>query len=98
MPRQPTTSEKHMARARKNDTSAEPAEEIRQSRIPDDMPSPSDRSPEEEEIRRRAYELYLQRGSEGDDLSDWLRAEDEYRGGSARPSQSPQADEPRLEA
>jgi hypothetical protein len=30
----------------------------------------------EEEIRRRAYELYLSRGgANGDDLSDWLEAE-----------------------
>ena len=32
----------------------------------------------EEEIRRRAYELYLARGCEdGYDLDDWLRAEGE---------------------
>jgi hypothetical protein len=33
-----------------------------------------------EEIRERAYELYLNRGSgHGDDVSDWLRAESELR-------------------
>jgi hypothetical protein len=34
----------------------------------------------EEQIRRRAYELYLQRGdAPGDELQDWLRAEIELR-------------------
>jgi hypothetical protein len=32
----------------------------------------------EERIRRRAYELYLQRGNEsGSELDDWLQAEEE---------------------
>jgi hypothetical protein len=35
----------------------------------------------EEQIRMRAYELFLERGSEpNDDLGDWLQAEREYRG------------------
>ena len=29
----------------------------------------------EEEIRRRAYEIYEQRGGPGHELEDWLRAE-----------------------
>ncbi len=34
----------------------------------------------EDEIRRRAYELYEQRGREdGHDVEDWLRAEKEIR-------------------
>jgi len=34
----------------------------------------------EEQIRRRAYELYVERGSEsGSELDDWLRAEEEIR-------------------
>lgn len=34
----------------------------------------------EQQIRERAYELYLQRGDlPGDELSDWLQAEREYR-------------------
>jgi hypothetical protein len=34
----------------------------------------------EERIRRRAYELYVQRGSQsGSELDDWLRAEEELR-------------------
>jgi len=35
----------------------------------------------EERIRRRAYELYVQRGSlAGSELEDWLRAEEEILG------------------
>jgi len=42
--------------------------------------SPIEILPLEERIRRRAYELYLQRGSEsGSDLDDWLQAEEEIR-------------------
>ena len=34
----------------------------------------------EQEIRRRAYEIFLERGSEpGHELSDWLQAERELR-------------------
>jgi len=34
--------------------------------------------PFEERIRRRAYELYVQRGNQsGSELSDWLQAEEE---------------------
>ena len=34
----------------------------------------------EEAIRRRAYELYLERGAEnGNAVEDWLQAEREYR-------------------
>ena len=34
----------------------------------------------DEEIRKRAYELYLERGGEnGDEVADWLRAESEQR-------------------
>jgi hypothetical protein len=36
------------------------------------------REPSEEEISRRAYELYLQRSAEpGKDVDDWMRAERE---------------------
>jgi hypothetical protein len=36
--------------------------------------------PSHEEIRRRAYEIYLERGSRsGDELDDWLRAERELQ-------------------
>lgn len=36
----------------------------------------------EEEIRRRAYELFEARGGEeGHELEDWLRAEEEIKGG-----------------
>ena len=34
----------------------------------------------EERIRRRAYELYVERGSQsGSELGDWLQAEEEMR-------------------
>jgi hypothetical protein len=34
-----------------------------------------------DEIRRRAYEIYLERGGgQGHDLEDWLRAEREFQG------------------
>ena len=37
--------------------------------------------PLEEQIRRRAHEIWLQRGGQdGSDLDDWLQAEQEIRG------------------
>jgi hypothetical protein len=40
----------------------------------------ADDASREEQIRMRAYELYLERGAEPDDgLEDWLRAEREFR-------------------
>jgi hypothetical protein len=34
----------------------------------------------DERVRRRAYELYVQRGNEsGSELDDWLQAEEELR-------------------
>jgi hypothetical protein len=39
----------------------------------------------EEEIRRRAYEIYEERGrQDGRDVEDWLRAEAEIRGTSVK--------------
>jgi hypothetical protein len=39
----------------------------------------SRRGPTEEEIRTRAYEIYLRRGgAHGHDLDDWFRAEREF--------------------
>ena len=36
--------------------------------------------PLEERIRRRAYELYVQRGNQsGSEMDDWLQAEEEIR-------------------
>jgi hypothetical protein len=41
---------------------------------------PQRRIVSEDDVRHRAYELYLQRGSTpGNDLSDWLQAERELR-------------------
>lgn len=40
----------------------------------------AERPADEEVIRARAYELYLERGDgSGDETDDWLRAEREYR-------------------
>ena len=42
--------------------------------------TPTETLPLEERIRRRAYELYLQRGNQpGSDLDDWFQAEEEIR-------------------
>ena len=46
--------------------------------------------PSEERIRERAYELYLSRNADGDELSDWLTAEQELTGSN---SQQPEAAE-----
>jgi Protein of unknown function (DUF2934) len=48
-------------------------------------PAPAKETPTEtlsleERIRRRAYELYLQRGNQpGSELDDWFQAEEEIR-------------------
>jgi hypothetical protein len=40
----------------------------------------ADHTPSHEEIRRRAYEIYLERGGlKGNELNDWLRAERELQ-------------------
>ena len=60
------------------------AQEPRHERIGDppqntDQP-PSRPAPSREEIERRAYDLYMQRGGrDGSDLDDWLAAEQELR-------------------
>lgn len=52
-------------------------------------------SPDEEQIRARAYELYRERGGgPSDQMEDWLRAEREYRergqqGGSTEGDETP---------
>ena len=41
---------------------------------------PPETFPLEERIRRRAYELYVQRGNQsGSEYDDWLQAEEEMR-------------------
>ena len=43
------------------------------------LPLPELRPPAEEAIRKRALEIYLERGGDGGDaLGDWLQAEREY--------------------
>lgn len=54
------------------------------------MPRPKDHTdperPTQEAIARRAYELFLQRGSvPGYELDDWLNAETELAAAAARP-------------
>jgi hypothetical protein len=42
------------------------------------LDSPTEALPVEEQIKSRAYELYVQRGNEsGSEMDDWLQAEDE---------------------
>lgn len=56
-----------------------------QSAVPRQSTVPRDDRVSDEEIRARAYELYLERGAEnGNDIEDWLRAENEYRQRSQR--------------
>ena len=46
-------------------------------------------SARDEEIRRRAYEIYLERGEQpGRDLDDWLQAERELKRGVLRRTQA----------
>lgn len=41
-------------------------------------PSPTENNPNQDEVARRAYELYQGRGGEpGHELEDWLNAEQE---------------------
>ncbi|MCU1334933.1 MAG: hypothetical protein JWO19_514 [Bryobacterales bacterium] len=51
--------------------------------MPAPAPAPESKVPTsslEERIRRRAYELYVQRGNQpGSDLDNWLQAEEEVR-------------------
>jgi hypothetical protein len=59
-----------------------PKKEIRtMKKVPHTKLAASDETPNiEDEIRRRAYELFEARGGEdGQDLDDWLRAEEEIR-------------------
>jgi Protein of unknown function (DUF2934) len=59
------------------------------------MPSTSKRVPSREAIERRAYEIYIERGSmEGNDVADWLAAEEELmaRAEEAEAAKAPAAD------
>ena len=56
--------------------------EIDMNREPGNAPPDSDADlrPDEDEIRRRAYQRYLERGGgDGQDFDDWLEAERELR-------------------
>jgi hypothetical protein len=59
------------------------------------MPSSNKRIPSHEAIERRAYEIYVDRGSaEGNEVADWLVAEEELmaRAEEAEAAKSPTAD------
>jgi hypothetical protein len=46
---------------------------------------PSENLSLEEQIQRRAYELYVERGNQsGSELDDWLQAEDEILAAASR--------------
>ncbi len=46
-------------------------------------------APRDEDIRRRAYEIYLERGEQpGRELDDWLQAERELEGGARSRAQA----------
>jgi hypothetical protein len=47
---------------------------------PDAVDTFANHAPNHDEIRRRAYEIYLERGAlPGRDLEDWLQAESEFQ-------------------
>ena len=46
-------------------------------------------APSEQSIRERAYEIYLSREGDGDELSDWLRAERELMGSNGQEREAP---------
>jgi len=53
----------------------------RAGRVKEGRPVHPPAAPSDEEVRRRAYELYRERGEEpGHELDDWTRAERELRG------------------
>jgi len=57
-----------------------PAITLSSSARPSTQAAPQRRNVTEDDVRLRAYELYLQRGATpGNDVSDWLQAERELR-------------------
>jgi hypothetical protein len=64
---------------RKKPSASSPLSEAIGALLTDESPARQDeRVPADDQIRTRAYELYLERGARpGDDLGDWLRAERE---------------------
>jgi hypothetical protein len=83
--------EKHMA---KQPSSAQPkprrSKEAAEAPPPDALgvqPGIQGHAPTEDDIRRRAYERYLERGGHhGTDFEDWLHAEQELKSGGSRAS------------
>jgi len=62
-------------RARVVSTAAKPRKSA--PRAPRAAKAPSEVRLDDDTIRVRAYEIYLQRGHHGDPMEDWLRAERE---------------------
>jgi hypothetical protein len=63
------------------------------------MPKPNDAPPKgrpsDDDIAKRAYELYLQRGSlPGYEIDDWLQAEAELTASASRADTTPAEDRP----
>jgi hypothetical protein len=59
-----------------------PGDAVAARQEPDERSSGSSEEPSVEAIRRRAYEMYLERGGDhGLDFDDWVRAEQELRRG-----------------
>ena len=55
---------------------------------PDDQPTDQTQQSSEnlqEQISRRAYELYLERGEQSDAIQNWLDAENEILGATVQP-------------
>jgi hypothetical protein len=72
------------ARARPHDEALPPAH--REIAMPKDEPKVPPPPPSPEEIAKRAYELYLQRGSiPGYEVEDWLSAEAELAAAAPAP-------------
>jgi hypothetical protein len=64
---------------------AEPAVERAAYTTSESEGTSAESGPDREEIARRAYELYLRRGSRnGHDFEDWLEAERQLRGSGTR--------------
>jgi len=74
-----TTSNQAVSRDAASSTAIDINRQLSQQHRDDEM----ERSgPSEDDIRRRAYQRYLERGAgDGYDFEDWLEAERELRGG-----------------
>ena len=75
------------ARNRSTEGSSRPATDAQlpTAAAPAESPEQQPAAPSYDDVARRAYELYQQRGSnDGQEVDDWLRAEQELREGRGR--------------